>query len=601
MRKKKSEKIYKEGMKAGAAPFEKANEKLAEKMNVSEEKLDNIARNQRKSAKVTNSIIDGVKEVSQELNTTIDDVNELKKEISSNQAQMNTLDNKLLNISSICPKCGMPLTANQLVCGGCGFVIDSFPYDLSDYDIKDKCKEGVSELAKTIKEVEPDKDEWHYPELEDRLLKMKKIKAISSVAMKEYDGDAAAVYRKINMLSNRFFKDYKKKRIEIAVVGTVKSGKSSLINALIGKSLASVDPTPETSNLVKYRTTSRGNYIKLSFYTDKQWTNLWKSVQDASVFRYEYDRLQADKYKYEFINHKDIRIECSNHDLIHKLEEWSRSDSPKHFFVKEIEVGYESNAFPHDVYLVDTPGLSDPVKYRSDITRRYIKQSDWILACIVGENLSQQPEFNFLSKVIANKGNDVSKVFVVATKKDMLTKTEGEKKQAEFLQRLSTIYSSSAMALSRFSFVAAECHLFTKNVLKGDDLNDDEYEKLLLALTRLRLSYQDINSRNGEILNYAGIEALFNRIDTIVLRNRRDYLINSIVEDYNKCMDVINNNANSYISDKMDYLNTIISKTDDDQQIIDELEESNRELQVLQGKVKECKKQLEVQIEILQG
>ena len=56
--------------------------------------------------------------------------------------------------------------------------------------------------------------------------------------------------------------------------------------------------------------------------------------------------------------------------------EWTRSDTPKHFFVKEIEVGYESDSdmFPHDVYLVDTPGLNDPVKYRSEITRKYIKK-----------------------------------------------------------------------------------------------------------------------------------------------------------------------------------------------------------------------------------
>ena len=64
-------------------------------------------------------------------------------------------------------------------------------------------------------------------------------------------------------LHRNFFPDYRKRRIEIAVVGTVKAGKSSLINALIGTRLASVDPTPETSILVKYRTTSEGNYLKI--------------------------------------------------------------------------------------------------------------------------------------------------------------------------------------------------------------------------------------------------------------------------------------------------------------------------------------------------
>lgn len=67
------------------------------------------------------------------------------------------------------------------------------------------------------------------------------------------------------------------------------------------------------------------------------------------------------------MNHPDELIKCSNEDLPKLMMEWSKSDSPKHFYVKEIEVGYESEDLPHDVYLVDTPGLSDPIKYRSDI------------------------------------------------------------------------------------------------------------------------------------------------------------------------------------------------------------------------------------------
>lgn len=62
-------------------------------------------------------------------------------------------------------------------------------------------------------------------------------------------------------------------------MGTVKAGKSSLINALIGTRLASVDPTPETSILVKYRTTSEGNYLKINFYTEAQWNKLWSTAK----------------------------------------------------------------------------------------------------------------------------------------------------------------------------------------------------------------------------------------------------------------------------------------------------------------------------------
>ena len=176
------------------------------------------------------------------------------------------------------------------------------------------------------------------------------------------------------------------------------------------------------------------------------------------------------------------------------------------------------------------------------------------MACITCENLSGQPEFNFLSKVIANKGGEVEKIFVVATKKDMLTKTEGEKKVSEFLERLGVLYDNKSMAVSRFSFVAAECHLLTEKVLRGEELDDEEDEKLGSVLWRLKVGYSDIVQRSDDILRYAGVKELFERIDNVVLRNRRNYIIAEITEDYNRCMKVINENAATYLDDKMEYL-----------------------------------------------
>lgn len=325
-------------------------------------------------------------------------------------------------------------------------------------------------------------------------------------------------------------------------MGTVKAGKSSLINALIGTHLASVDPTPETSILVKYRTTSEGNYLKINFYTEAQWNKLWSTAKNATVFRNEYDRLGAENIKYEYLNKPQKYITCSSEELPRIMMEWSKSDTPKHFFVKEIEVGYQSDTIPHDVFLVDTPGLSDPVRYRSDITRRYIKRSDWILACITGENLSCQPEFNFLSKVISNKGGDVSKIFVVATKKDMLTNAEGEKKEKEFLIRLGELYNNDSMAVSRFAFVAAEVHLMTTQVIQGINLEPEEKKKFKKALLEIDedLEFSDVRRKADDILKYASVNDLFDRINKVVLLNRRNYIVNGIINDYIKCMKVIN-------------------------------------------------------------
>lgn len=598
MCKKKQMEIYKCGMEAGAAPFEKKYEETAKQIRKTSGHIDELARNQRKNKKIVDAMIDGEQQNQQRIQDLNKIVETGEKALTRYKRKTENIELMMPSVSTTCGSCGHPIESHQLVCSFCGALSKSFPYELVDFDIEKKCMVEVEELAKIIKESNCNDDDWLYQELDDKFRKMKKIKNIAYKAMKDKGEENAPVYRKIYGLTQKFFSDYRKRRIEIAVVGTVKAGKSSLINALIGTHLASVDPTPETSILVKYRTTSEGNYLKINFYTEAQWNKLWSTAKNATVFRNEYDRLGAENIKYEYLNKPQKYITCSSEELPRIMMEWSKSDTPKHFFVKEIEVGYQSDTIPHDVFLVDTPGLSDPVRYRSDITRRYIKRSDWILACITGENLSCQPEFNFLSKVISNKGGDVSKIFVVATKKDMLTNAEGEKKEKEFLIRLGELYNNDSMAVSRFAFVAAEVHLMTTQVIQGINLEPEEKKKFKKALLEIDedLEFSDVRRKADDILKYASVNDLFDRINKVVLLNRRNYIVNGIINDYIKCMKVINENASLYLDDSKAYLKKLTEDREYDQSQIEKIEQSNRDIEILQGKIRKIRRNLEIEI-----
>lgn len=598
MRKKKQMEIYKCGMEAGAAPFEKKYEETAKQIRKTSGHIDELARNQRKNKKIVDAMIDGEQQNQQRIQDLNKIVETGEKTLTRYKRKTENIELMMPSVSTTCGSCGHPIESHQLVCSFCGALSKSFPYELVDFDIEKKCMAEVEELAKIIKESNCNDDDWLYQELDDKFRKMKKIKNIAYKAMKDKGEENAPVYRKIYGLTQKFFSDYRKRRIEIAVVGTVKAGKSSLINALIGTRLASVDPTPETSILVKYRTTSEGNYLKINFYTEAQWNKLWSTAKNATVFRNEYDRLGAENIKYEYLNKPQKYITCSSEELPRIMMEWSKSDAPKHFFVKEIEVGYQSDTIPHDVFLVDTPGLSDPVRYRSDITRRYIKRSDWILACITGENLSCQPEFKFLSKVISNKGGDVSKIFVVATKKDMLTNAEGEKKEKEFLIRLGELYNNDSMAVSRFAFVAAEVHLMTTQVIQGINLEPEEKKKFKKALLEIDedLEFSDVSRKADDILKYASVNDLFDRINKVVLLNRRNYIVNGIINDYIKCMKVINENASLYLDDSKAYLKKLTEDREYDQSQIEKIEQSNRDIEILQDKIRKIRRNLEIEI-----
>lgn len=598
MRKKKQMEIYKCGMEAGAAPFEKKYEETAKQIRKTSGHIDELARNQRKNKKIVDAMIDGEQQNQQRIQDLNKIVETGEKALTRYKRKTENIELMMPSVSTTCGSCGHPIESHQLVCSFCGALSKSFPYELVDFDIEKKCMVEVEELAKIIKESNCNDDDWLYQELDDKFRKMKKIKNIAYKAMKDKGEENAPVYRKIYGPTQKFFSDYRKRRIEIAVVGTVKAGKSSLINALIGTHLASVDPTPETSILVKYRTTSEGNYLKINFYTEAQWNKLWSTAKNATVFRNEYDRLGAENIKYEYLNKPQKYITCSSEELPRIMMEWSKSDTPKHFFVKEIEGGYQSDTIPHDVFLVDTPGLSDPVRYRSDITRHYIKRSDWILACITGENLSCQPEFNFLSKVISNKGGDVSKIFVVATKKDMLTNAEGEKKEKEFLIRLGELYNNDSMAVSRFAFVAAEVHLMTTQVIQGINLEPEEKKKFKKALLEIDedLEFSDVRRKADDILKYASVNDLFDRINKVVLLNRRNYIVNGIINDYIKCMKVINENASLYLDDSKAYLKKLTEDREYDQSQIEKIEQSNRDIEILQGKIRKIRRNLEIEI-----
>lgn len=600
MRKKKNEQVFKQGMKAGAAPFEKKFEKTAEAIYETSGHIDQVARNQRKTKDMMGEMIDGQQKDHEQLNVLKKNAQKIDKEFSKYKGKARAMELKMESFSKVCKKCGHYMAAHQLVCSYCGATTESFPYNPDDFNIEKECMKKALELSNTVKKADNKNDDWLYPELDEKFIKMKKIQEIASKAMKDKTGRDVARYRKVNKLAQKFFSDYKKEKIEIAVVGTVKAGKSSLINALIGARLASVGATPETSILVKYRTTSDKNYMKISFYTEDQWNQLWNSAKEAKVFRGDYDRLGAEKIKYEYLGKPEKYIICSSEELPLLMMEWSKSDAPKHFFVKEIEVGYKSDTFPHDVFLVDTPGLSDPVEYRSDITREYIQNSDWILACIMGANLSGQPEFKFLSDVIANKDYDVSKVFVVATQKDTLTNEEAQEKANEFLIRMGQIYRNDSLAISRFSFVAAEMHLMTLQILNGINLEKEEKKKFRKGLLEIDEDFElsNVATQSDEVFKYAGVNDLYNKIDKTVLQHTRELILKAILDDYYSCMKLINETMSSELDIAETLLEKLSKEQEKDQDTIERLEESNAELETLLDKAKEIKRTLEARIEV---
>ena len=165
---------------------------------------------------------------------------------------------------------------------------------------------------------------------------------------------------------------------QIAIVGAIKAGKSTLINALIGHELASVNVTPETATLTKFKHSEK-NSLKVKFYTSIEWNEIWEDAngKKAEVFLEEYKLLNAESVKNQYIDRPQIQMEFNSLETMKKeIARWTSSKEKEHYFVKELEIGLIDLNLPPQICLVDTPGLNDIIDYRSKITRDYIDMAN---------------------------------------------------------------------------------------------------------------------------------------------------------------------------------------------------------------------------------
>ncbi|AMJ41397.1 dynamin family protein [Anaerotignum propionicum] len=282
-----------------------------------------------------------------------------------------------------------------------------------------------------------------------------------------------------NVIHNlsRFLDMCQNPEFHIAFVGAIKAGKSTLINALLGQDLASTAVTPETAALTKFKAAEKQNYVNLTFYSQEEWNILWNSVREskAEVFMQEYGELNAEAEKNNWLNKEPVTKFFDNiEELKEEIKKWTSSKEATHYFVKEVEVGIINSNIPKGVVYVDTPGLDDPVRYRSDITRTYIDRANAVLVCVKSDALTGG-ELATIYSVFANSRYNPEKIYVVGTQLDTLNRpNENWKEQKqEWMKHLSKkgCFGSNSLAQSKLLSVAA----YLYNLIIGyDNLSDDD-------------------------------------------------------------------------------------------------------------------------------
>lgn len=376
-----------------------------------------------------------------------------------------------------CPKCGNENTSTRYFCKECGTLLNRSVFP--DASVYEDAEFKVMRILENLKLTPHSSVLWN-DTVDMYTRKVEKYRAIMNLPEMKSDGG-------VGEKMTDFLELCTKPEFQIAFVGTIKTGKSTLINALLGHNYASMAVTPETAALTKFRSSPR-DYVRVVFYSKKEWQELWASrTSGADAFMKEYNELNADVVKDRWVGHDPIYKEIANSDIEKELATWSSSKHAEHYFVKEIEVGISSlpEDFPKQVVFVDTPGLSDPVAYRSEITKQYIRKANAVFVCVDAQKV-QKDEIETISSVFSFSSHNKNKVHIIATHWDKLNNPEKDWiEQKNWLKKRLTgkgFFDTAEMAEKNIMHSAA--HIF--NLCRDFDeiSQDDKITLMQFALGR---------------------------------------------------------------------------------------------------------------------
>lgn len=351
--------------------------------------------------------------------------------------------------------------------------------------------------------------------------------------------------------------------LQIAIVGTIKAGKSTFINALFEENIASTDVTPETASLTKFRYSTK-NKLEVKFYNKAEWDELWESVKKSEkenkgkVFKEEFESSGAENIKNDYIGASDKIEEVSNiEELKNKVKEYTSKNSKIHYFVKELTVYLNNENMHKNVTIVDTPGLDDVVDYRSKITRDYIKRANAVIVCVDSSRL-QGKEYTTITQVFENIGDDFYKVMILGTRIDTNNnpKEAWEKQIEEWKKYLKENYKDAD--LLKNNIIGVSSYVFSnlielENTGKCDNEAIGDIKKLAESYG-IKVSYEEngniIIDRNLIIKNSENIKDLTNikKVKSLmnkIIANGEEEVIKDLEKRYLSMITNISNKAKS--------------------------------------------------------
>ncbi len=234
----------------------------------------------------------------------------------------------------------------------------------------------------------------------------------------------------------------------IAVIGQVKAGKSTFINALAGRpTMLPTDVNPWTAVVTKihFGEPGRQEGAYFEFFTEDEWRHMIGGgrVRDmASSLAPNLDSDEIHKQLSDFENRAKSRLGENLSQMLGKhhlfssvtpgvLEryvtagddrpaaEGAIDESNAHFadITKSADLYFQDNPFGFPTVVIDTPGTNDPFLVRDEITLQNLETADVYVVVVTAQQPLSNTDLNLLRLL---QGVDAGRALIYLNRLDML-------------------------------------------------------------------------------------------------------------------------------------------------------------------------------------
>lgn len=318
-----------------------------------------------------------------------------------------------------------------------------------------------------------------YEKLKNKFVELLKIDFSAILKSKEL------ISERINSEKQKLLDEVEAGVFTIAVVGVIKRGKSTLLNAILKdkQEILSTSVTPETAKL---------SYIR---YSDFPYAVIHKK-DSATPEGIDL----KDLYKYTSAYSKTfLDFRKKNKGVKELVENTTYAD-----------IFYPNEYLKKGIELVDTPGVDDPDKQRSQVTEEFIAKADAVVFMIdVVEGGLKNSELEFLRSRIYNKKH-AKGVIVVCNKIHALR--QSQRSQIDELIRITrdTLFKELNHEVP---VLPIDAKLAWEGFVSGDKskITDSKFESFLNSLEAYL-----INSKGKIIIKKRILDYSFGILDLII-------------------------------------------------------------------------------------